>query len=76
MKLDHYLWINAIPVQEFAHQIHVHLNTMYTIIKGGTPSLENALKIEEATKGEVTCRDLFLNKKKTENPNHNANRKK
>lgn len=64
MDIQDYLIENEISQTDFAAIVGVHLITLHNIVKkGGTPSLETALKIEKASDGKVTCEDLLLIRK-------------
>jgi plasmid maintenance system antidote protein VapI len=58
MKLKDYLDDLGIPIATFARKLNVSRNTLHNIIKGQDIRLSIALKIEELTKGQVTCHDL------------------
>ena len=59
MDLNSYLIKNQISQAKFAIKVKVHLQTIHRLIKEkGTISLPLALRIEKATKGEVTCHEL------------------
>jgi DNA-binding transcriptional regulator YdaS (Cro superfamily) len=65
MDIYDYLVENEISQTSFAGTIGIHVMTLHKIMKlGGTPSLETALKIEAASHGKVTCKDLLLGQKR------------
>jgi DNA-binding transcriptional regulator YdaS (Cro superfamily) len=59
MKLVEYLSKYATPVSVMARRCGISGSAMHKIILGAEPSLKSALAIEDATKGEVTCRELL-----------------
>lgn len=59
MKLDEYIKENCINIRLFAKKIGVSLTTLYSIFEGHDIRLSTALKIEDATKRQVTCRDML-----------------
>lgn len=58
MKLKDYLRAKKIPYKVFAYKMGVELVTVYRWISGDRiPPLHTAIAIEDATDGQVTCRD-------------------
>jgi DNA-binding transcriptional regulator YdaS (Cro superfamily) len=66
MKLKEYLDDYGIKYLAFAEKVKLNPKTLRDIINGADMKLSTAIKIEDATKGEVTCRDLANNIKKGE----------
>lgn len=59
MKLNEYLKKYKITISEFSRRINYGKGNISRIIKGEiTPSLKTALKIEQATNGEVPVQKL------------------
>lgn len=60
MKLVDYLEKYSVNKKAFAEKIGIHHVAFYRIVTGKQqPTLKTALKIEEATNGQVNCRDLL-----------------
>ena len=60
MKLTEYIEKNAINRTKFAQKCGLEYWNIYYILKGvKAPPLLSALKIERATNGEVSCKDLL-----------------
>ncbi len=64
MRLSEYFEKYGVKAVWLAKKIGVSPQAISNIAKGANPSLEVAVKIEEATDGKVKCRDLLSNKKK------------
>lgn len=64
MKLNEYLTEMGIPIAGFARRVGVSMMTIRRILEGAEPKVSVALKIEELTKGQVTCHDLVSIKKR------------
>ena len=64
MKLNDYLEQEGITMTRFARKIGVHRHTLISILEGYDTKLSVALKIEEATKGAVKCKDLAPTKRR------------
>lgn len=63
MKLSAYLEQHGTPITVFARRIGVSGATVHNILKKRKDMwLSVALKIEEYTKGQVTCKDLLQEK--------------
>ena len=60
MKLREFLDEWGIPVVRFAKKIKVSPATIHNAINGKNISLKVAMKIERATEGKVTCKDLVV----------------
>ena len=61
MWLDEWLFKNRISITEFAKQLGVSRDTLSHVVNGHRRANPNlALKIEEATKGEVELRELLF----------------
>lgn len=59
MKLKTWLKRNNKSLREFARELNIDHTSLHKYITGDrTPRLNTALKIEKATKGNVTCSDL------------------
>jgi DNA-binding transcriptional regulator YdaS (Cro superfamily) len=66
MTLKEFFRLNPfITKRQLAQKIDTDTATLFCIVKGRTPSLKHAVAIEEATDGQVTCRDLYRNSIKT-----------
>jgi DNA-binding XRE family transcriptional regulator len=67
MRLEEYLKENHMSQKFFSEKIGVSIRTIHNILhQKCEPSLGIALKIEQATKKKVSCRDLlsaFVQKK-------------
>jgi plasmid maintenance system antidote protein VapI len=60
MYLIDYLEMKNVSVKDFAEIIEVHKSTIFNYLNWNRkPNLEIALKIETATKGKVTFRDML-----------------
>jgi predicted transcriptional regulator len=59
MKLKDYITENCINIRLFAKKIGVSVTTLYSIFEGHDIRLSTALSIEDATKKQVTCRDML-----------------
>lgn len=60
MELDEYLWRNKIKQWKFAEKIGIMPHSLSRIVqKKVTPKLYVAIKIVEASEGQVTYRDLL-----------------
>lgn len=59
MKLREYLEKKNLNIHTFAVMSDVHNTSICRVIAGLTPSLQTAVKIVEATKGEVDYKDLL-----------------
>lgn len=78
MRLEEYLDEYGIPMTAFAKKIGVCAATVNSILKSPRDGrLSISLKIEDVTKGQVTCRELIspalakkLNLKKTGNEHY------
>ena len=58
MALRQYLKQQGISYKVFAYKMGVEPTTVYRWLSGHrTPSLHTAIAIEDATNGQVTCRD-------------------
>lgn len=64
MKLKEYFDRYHTPKAIFARMIGVTPATIYAILQGHNIFLDLALKIQDATHGEVTCEDLRPTAKK------------
>jgi len=63
MKLQNWLKEKGFSKAEFARKIGVSRHALYLYLKGKRqPRLDIALRIEEATNGEVTVKDLIPHK--------------
>ena len=60
MRLKKWLTQNDFTYQEFADRIGVHRQTIVNILAGKDVMNSIACKIEDATLGKVTCRELRL----------------
>ena len=58
MNLKEYLRFLKWPATKFSSKSGVDIQTVRNVIMGFDVRLSTALKIEEFTHGEVTCRDL------------------
>lgn len=58
MNLKEYLYTNYIDPMTFAVSVDISLSAVYRYMRGGRPHLKTALRIERATKGKVTAKDL------------------
>lgn len=58
MRLEEFIESTGISFSEFARRIGVHANTLRRIVQGKPPTLLVAVKIQDYTKGAVTCVDL------------------
>lgn len=59
MKLKDYLDSNGIKYHAFAEKIEISPKSLWSILYKGTDMrLSTAMKIENATRGEVTCQEL------------------
>jgi DNA-binding transcriptional regulator YdaS (Cro superfamily) len=58
MYLEDYLDEYGIPVAEFARKAKVCVATIYKVMRGENLNLDKALRIEDASKGHVRCRDI------------------
>jgi len=67
MKLREYLLSNGTKISFFASKAGVSLGTIHNVMSGKEPTLRVALKIENATLGAVTCKDM-LPTNETEEP--------
>lgn len=70
MKLKKYLDVLKIPYKDFALRVGIHKRYIYGIIRGEyIPSRKIAIKIEEATYGNIKAVDMLFpeseKKKKT-----------
>lgn len=66
MKLDDYLERHNLTQKEFAESTGIHPVNLNKYIKGKKiPNISTALKIREATKGEVDICDFTAEKKAT-----------
>lgn len=63
MLLRHYLSDKRIKQKDFAQKIGISTKHLWTILNAADMKLSLALKIEEVTKGEVTCQDLGAEKR-------------
>lgn len=63
MKLKIWIKKNCVNICAFARKIGVSDPTIHRCMRGGVPTLEVALAIEDGTGGEVTVRDLMPAKK-------------
>jgi predicted transcriptional regulator len=60
MNLKKFIEETGITPAKFARRSDIPASTVYSLIKGATdPKLSIALKIEAATRGRVTIRDLM-----------------
>lgn len=59
MKLKEYIEEVGIPINEFARRLKISPATIYNIFNDKDIRLSVAVKIEEATKGKVKCRELL-----------------
>lgn len=60
MKLETYLEAHSLKAAAFAREIGVEPSTVTRWLRHErTPSLDQAVKVEEVTGGEVTCADLL-----------------
>ena len=60
MMLDEYLFRNKKKYNAFADEIGITYRSLWNILNNGSDmKLSVALKIEKATKGEVTCIELL-----------------
>jgi len=64
MRLPEYFEKYGVKAVWLAKKVGVSPQAISNIAKGANPSLEVAVKIEEATEGRVKCRDLLPEKKK------------
>lgn len=84
MKLREYLDLHGIKYKRFAELLGVSQTSIHNIFNGRPPSLNIAVRIEMATYGHVTCKDLcrerptkskevssLFHSKKTRNQHHN-----
>ena len=58
MRLEEYLEEHGTPKIALARRAGIHHTTLKRVLEGHEILLSIALKLEDATKGEVTCRDL------------------
>jgi DNA-binding transcriptional regulator YdaS (Cro superfamily) len=58
MDLREYLFRERIGHGEFAKKIGIAPKSLWAILNGSDMKLSTALRIEDATNGRVTCRDL------------------
>ena len=59
MKLYDYLLENEILPIEFARKVGMQVNSIYRIIGGLSPTLNNAHRIVKATDGQVDYEDML-----------------
>jgi transcriptional regulator with XRE-family HTH domain len=59
MKLKEYLELKNYSAMEFAEIADVNKLTIRNILHGISPNLQSATKIELASNGEVTCKELL-----------------
>ncbi len=63
MKLSEYLDERGIPIAAFARKLGISAATIHHILKENRDlRLSVAVRIEEATKGSVVCRELLPNR--------------
>ncbi len=62
MNLKNYLENLGIKLNFFAEKAKISPRTLYNAIHGGKISTTSALKIEEATDGKVTAKNLLKDK--------------
>jgi DNA-binding transcriptional regulator YdaS (Cro superfamily) len=58
MKLQEYLDEHGTPKNTLAKRAGIHHTTVARVLKGHEILLSVALRIEEATKGQVTCHEM------------------
>jgi hypothetical protein len=71
MKLKEYLDHKRIEYKEFAEMVGISYGTIWNIFHRGNRNLAIAIKIEDLTRGAVTCRDTLtkeIEKKGTPGP--------
>ncbi len=59
MKLHDYLEKYGTPTSLLARRTGISGSALHMIVNGSIPSLKSALRIEIATRGEVTCEDMI-----------------
>jgi predicted transcriptional regulator len=59
MYLHDYLEDMGLTVTEFSKIHAINPQRLYCIFRGYMPSLPTALEIQKATKGYVTCEDIY-----------------
>lgn len=63
MKLREYLRSEGLKINAFASKVGVTSATINNVMNGKEPRLSIAIAIEDATNGQVTCRDLLPDSK-------------
>jgi len=76
MKLKEYLDVNGLKMYAFADRLNIPYKTLWTLLKKGDMKLSLAIKIEEATQGQVTCRELLQEHLQEKIPSQEKPRKK
>ncbi len=75
MRLEEYLEEHGTPNIVLARRAGIHHTTLARTLQGHEILLSVALKIEDATKGQVTCRDLAPEQYLSEREIHNKREK-
>ncbi len=76
MRLEEYLEEHGTPNIVLARRAGIHHTTVTRSLQGHEILLSVALKIEDATKGQVTCRDLAPDIYLESQPDDKSNKKK
>jgi len=59
MDLSEFLKINNLSLWEFSQSTGISYVTLKSVINGREPMLSTAIRIEDATFGKVTCREIM-----------------